>query len=492
MYKIFILALITQVASVAQAQTSAPANGSSPKVEDSTTEKAVEAAEKAAEAAERAADEAGEAAEEAVEEAVEAVAEAAEAAVEAAEAAEAADAAAEAAEAVAESSEGGEHDWGDDDDDDDGDHDDGDDDDDDDDGVLDDDFCRPRCGGKERYMTPFCSGDICFEPGVRLRLRYGAVEDDPTVAYVGRNDGFGLTSARVKLRGTYSSWVSFALSLEGGFVEQTDKNLVSGSTFAALKDAWVDVHPFDFFQARFGQFKLPFDEESIRSTASLRFTDRSVAARGIRTGEGYQQLGLTPPRDLGVMVGTQDFRVGPIGLLYLFSITNGNGVNQAYNDNSAPAFHGRLALSLWDFLSVGGGALYNPRTTGELPNLFDENDVGFTADLHAAVLGAFLDAGYHYVMTQYPTTGAPDSVAMGAAVEAGYVLWFGLGAGYRFGWFEPTSTFDNDSVMEHTVGVRYDFPELPLTMVLDYTIALEEPGRELQNNRVAGVLQLDF
>jgi len=473
-----IIVLSTQVALAAPVQTSAPTEEPAAPASEQAVEKAVDAAERAVDAAERAAEAAASASDDAADAAEQAVEEAAEAAEEAAEAAE------EAAEAAEEAEEAREEEQEDDADDDD--------DDDDDDDFLDDDFCRPRCAQRARYMTPFCSGDLCFEPGLRIRLRYDAIEDDPVAAYVGRNDGFGLSSGRIKLRGTYGSWISFHLALEGGYVEQTDKNLVSGSTFAALKDAWVDVHPFDFLQARVGQFKVPFDEEGMRSTADLRFTDRSLADRGVRAGEGYQQLGLTPPRDIGVRVGAEDFRLGPFGLMYLASITNGNGVNEAYNDNSAPAFHGRLALSLWDFLSIGGGGLYNPRTTGELPNLYDETDIGFTTDLQASVLGAFLEGSYHYVLTQFPTTGAPDSVAMGASVEAGYVLWFGLGAGYRFSWYDPTSTFDNDAIMEHTVGVRYDFPELPLALVMDYTVAMEEPGRELQNNRVAGVIQLDI
>jgi len=47
---------------------------------------------------------------------------------------------------------------------------------------------------------------------------------------------------------------------------------------------------------------------------------------------------------------------------------------------------------------------------------------------------------------------------------SGYRLWFGLGAGYRFGWYDPKTTFGNDTVMEHTVGVRYDLPDLPLAL----------------------------
>lgn len=350
--------------------------------------------------------------------------------------------------------------------------------------------CEGSCAGDN--SKGFCSGSLCLEPGVRLRVRYDAIEDDAAVSYIGRNDGFGLSSARFKLRGRHGDWLRFNLGLEGGFVEQTDSNVVAGRTFMALKDAWLDVRPFDFFQVRVGQFKTPFNLESWRSTSTLRFVDRSVGDRGIRVGEGYQTLGVSPDRDLGVMVGSQEFEVGPVSLLYLASATNGNGTNQAFNDNSFPALHGRLELGLWDVVKIGGGALYNPRSIGVLPNLYDETDLGFTADAQVAVFGAFLDASLMWVNTAYPTTGAPDSSAMAVSVEAGYLLWFGLGAGYRFAWYDPTSVFDYDAVMEHSVGVRYNLPGMPVALILDYTIALEQPGRELTNNRLAGLVQLDI
>jgi hypothetical protein len=81
---------------------------------------------------------------------------------------------------------------------------------------------------------------------------------------------------------------------------------------------------------------------------------------------------------------------------------------------------------------------------------------------------------------------------MAVTVEAGYVLWFGLGAGYRFAWFDPSSVFDYDAVTEHSVGLRYDLPGMPVALILDYTMALEQPGRELTNNRLAGLVQLDI
>lgn len=341
-------------------------------------------------------------------------------------------------------------------------------------------------------VASFCSGQLCLQPKVRLRLRYDAIEQDPSVDFIGRNNGFGLSSGRLGLAGQYRDWLNFELLMDGGFVEQTDRNLVAGSTFAALKDAWVELKPWDFIQVRAGQFKTPFDEESMRSTSDLRFVDRSVGNRGIRSGEGYQTLGLSPPRNLGVMAGAEDFTLGPLGMQYLVAVVNGNGENQAFNDNSVPAVYGRLALSAFDAVSLGVGGTYNPRTVGALPNLYDEVDAGFTVDAHAAMFGAFADASFIWMNTQFPTTGAPDSQAMAATGEIGYRLWFGLGAGYRFGWYDPTSVFANDSVMEHTIGVRYDLPRLPLALVLDYTIALEQPGRELNNNRLGALIQLNI
>lgn len=350
---------------------------------------------------------------------------------------------------------------------------------------------EPKESIKNHSPVQFCAGDFCLEPGLRLRLRYDAIEDDATVAYVGRNDGFGLSSARLKLRGNYG-WADFKLEFEGGFIRQTDSNIVAGRTFAAIKDAWIHARPFDFFEIWAGQFKVPFSAESMRSSANLHFSDYSVGERGIRAAQGYQVNGLGQPRDVGIMLGADGFQLGPVTLLYLASVTNGNGIDQAYNDNSYPALHGRMELGLWDMAYIGAGALYNPRTVGLLPNLYDEAHIGAVADFGLRLRGGFIDGSYTYMLTQYPTTGSPDSVAMAAHIEAGYQLWFGLGAAYRFAWFDPSSTFDYDALTEHSVAIRYDLPGAPVALVIDYTIALEQAGRELQNNRIGGMLQIDF
>ena len=344
---------------------------------------------------------------------------------------------------------------------------------------------------KNHHPVQFCAGDFCLEPGLRLRLRYDSIEDDATVAYVGRNDGFGLSSARLKFRGNYG-WADFKLEVEGGFIRQTDSNIVAGRTFAALKDANVHARPFSFFELWAGQFKVPFSAESMRSSANLRFADYSVGERGIRAAQGYQVHGLDQPRNLGVMMGSDGFAVGPVTLLYLASVTNGNGIDQAFNDNSYPALHGRMEVGIWDMAYLGVGALYNPRTVGVLPNLFDEAHLGGVVDFGLRLRGGFIEGSYTYMLTQYPTTLSPDSVAMAAHISAGYQLWFGLGAAYRFAWFDPSSTFDYDALTEHSVAIRYDLPGAPVALLIDYTVALEQAGRELQNNRIGGMVQIDF
>jgi len=96
-----------------------------------------------------------------------------------------------------------------------------DDDDDDDDGDDDDDRwatgrhgkkhgkCKGKCGKHHGHCgigtvamarrPLFCSGELCLQPKLRLRLRYDAIEQDPTVDYIGRNNGFGLSSGRLGL-----------------------------------------------------------------------------------------------------------------------------------------------------------------------------------------------------------------------------------------------------------------------------------------------------
>ena len=92
------------------------------------------------------------------------------------------------------------------------------------------------------------------------------------------------------------------------------------------------------------------------------------------------------------------------------------------------------------------------------------------------------------------------STAYHALVETGGL--FDVTPMYRWAYFDPTSSladsatesrspFENDALTHHTFGLNYN-PEYPIRLKVQYTLALEEEGRELDNDRAEVLLQTQW
>src|SRR5690242_224754 len=57
-----------------------------------------------------------------------------------------------------------------------------------------------------------------------LRLQYIVVQDDPNVAFVGRDDGFELQNARLGVRGKLDERVAFVVAFDGAVDERLQVN----------------------------------------------------------------------------------------------------------------------------------------------------------------------------------------------------------------------------------------------------------------------------
>jgi hypothetical protein len=94
-----------------------------------------------------------------------------------------------------------------------------------------------------------------------------------------------------------------------------------------------------------GQQFMPSDLEGSTTIAALPFARRSVATSGMRAGHGFAQAGLSPSRQMGLVVGsTENARVGDLALQYMLGLGNGNGQNILGNDNKLPAVYARLGV----------------------------------------------------------------------------------------------------------------------------------------------------
>jgi hypothetical protein len=370
----------------------------------------------------------------------------------------------------------------------------------------------PRDGLPDcRASAALCAKNDRFALWPRLRLRNGFefVQPDSQLLTVGQNDGFFLDQNRVGIDGAFRDDIRFRLIVDVvSTLPGAGQNDPVQPIVAAVRDAWVAWMPSDWFYVSAGQQFMPADLEGSTTIASLPFARRSVATAGVRPGHGLAVGGLSPTRQLGIVIGsTERSRFGNFLVEYVLAGSNGNGQNLTGNDNKLPAAYGRAGVGYAADevdVRVGVGGRFNPRTVGTLPNLFSETDALGFADLSARVFGVVFVAQGIYRQTSFDTvlpSGGPGDTSLGATAwlqldaPFGVDLW-GMKPAYRFSFYDVSSVFPDDQLLEHTLGLRWDLPfsEIPLTLFVDGTL-LSETGdgvRDLDNARLTTLVQFDF
>src|SRR6185436_12001544 len=249
------------------------------------------------------------------------------------------------------------------------------------------------------------------------------VQNDPNVAFVGRDDGFELQNARIGFRGALDRRLRFVIALDGAVDERLQVNTPEGKLRVALRDAFADAGITDRLVARAGFFDALVDPEAMVPDTRRELVDKPIESRGMRATEGYQTAGLTPGRSLGAALRLEP---GPPGGADEFS---------SNNDNDKPAVSAtvlaRLPRDGW--LMVAGR--FNPRTVGNLPFRQDEDDLQGTAGARFALGPVALAGGLIVQRTSYPTTGGPVQNAFGGHAQAMVAVpaALPLAVGYRFG-----------------------------------------------------------
>lgn len=346
-------------------------------------------------------------------------------------------------------------------------------------------------------------------PKLRLRAGYAYQQPDPDVLFVGQNDGFTLEQVRFGFGGSYKDrffirTVIDAVSLIPG---QGENNPIQPLVVSVV-DAYLHYAPSPFLQVWAGQTFMPADKEGSTSRAALIFANRSVAAGGVRPGYGFEVGGLSPARQLGLVVGANDARVGPVSLDYRAAISNGNGPSMFGNDNKLPAGYGRFGIGFKDYARIAVGGSYNPRTVGNVPSLYDELDTTVFGDLSIDAFGFELLAQGIARQTTFdsvfPEVTDPNRSALAFGFTTFVVIdkpfgfsTFGFKPGYRFSYYDPSSSFYDDQLIEQSFALRYD-PEtyqLPIALVFDFTSVIEmnESGlRQMDNNRATALVQFDL
>ncbi|MBI1948856.1 MAG: hypothetical protein HYS27_24430 [Deltaproteobacteria bacterium] len=374
------------------------------------------------------------------------------------------------------------------------------------------------CKGR---LVCYANDLVALWPKLRVRTGFQFVEADPEILYIGQNDGFFIDQARLGAEGSMVGGIGFKLTLEAAsLLPGAAPNAALTPLVGALRDAWVSWTPSPWLSLQAGQQYMPTDWEGGDVEAALPFSSKSVLSTGVRAGHGIAVAGLSPSRQVGVVVGSAPgAAVADVGLEYRFGLANGNGLNQSGNDNKWPAAFLRVGAGFaGDLVKVGLGGRYNPRTTGTLPNLYTEADaVGF-GDVALAAAGAELVLTGVYRQTELATLGPdpnPESTA-GQESSAGVMGTVAydvalpevplLGAGWhlkpalRSAFYDPSSSFQTDQLLETTLGVRLSGPaDLPAALFLDGTLLTElgdvgagVVARDLSDNRVTLLFQWEL
>lgn len=338
-----------------------------------------------------------------------------------------------------------------------------------------------------------------------LRLQYKAIQNDPNVEFVGRDDGFELQNARIGVRGTLGDDAAFVVSFDGAVDERAQINVPEGKLRVGLRDAYGDYFARRQHEdgrvksellVRAGFFQTWAEPQNQIPDVIREFVDRPIESRGVRATEGFQTQGLTPGRSLGAALRLQpQFGIAGLNGGFELAIQNGADEFSSNNDNDKPAVS---AAGLLRFAKDGHfvvAARYNPRTVGDLPFRQDETDLSGSAGFRIPAGPVAIGGGLVVVRTTFGTTGGPAQTAIGGHGQ----LTFRAGSdrapltfGYRFGLLDPSSLFTTDRVMEHTVGGVLGVPRLRMRVQLQLTHVIEQAARELSNSRAQLALELSL
>lgn len=117
----------------------------------------------------------------------------------------------------------------------------------------------------------------------------------------------------------------------------------------ALLDAYLQLKPLRYANLTFGQFKVPFSQENLRSSSDLLTVERSQVVNSLVPGRDNGSQG----RDIGAGVaGSHDF-THSTGMDYVVGIFNGAGIDRK-DDNNRKDFAVRLSLRPFESLALSG------------------------------------------------------------------------------------------------------------------------------------------
>ena len=351
-----------------------------------------------------------------------------------------------------------------------------------------------------------------------LRIAYRAVQDDPLIQYFGRNDGFVYVNARPWFAGRMENGLGFRFQFEAAATLPAQDDVSPyRDKVVRPRDAFISYQPFSPLTLQVGQFKPPHDLEELLPTPQILFSERSVGAQGVSGFEGRNVRGLAVDRQVGLQATGQYFFLSPDdsaqgpGFAYALAITNGSPALLTFNDNDSLAYFARGSLHWGDLISLGGGVFYNDTTLQNNQDVVDQSVTGATADLMFTGFGVTALASYTQRREEtdlFADRNEPDEAALTYTVARSFQAQIAyeipvvhIQPAYRFATYDPSAEFNTvdpqarqirevDALTQHTIGLNYNAPTYPIRLVLDYTLAQEQEGQEIDNDRFEALLQI--
>lgn len=310
---------------------------------------------------------------------------------------------------------------------------------------------------------------------------------------IGGRNGFRLANVRFGLVLTPVERLEVVASLDGSVARRRETDPLDGSRVVDLKDAYLSWSAHRLATLRAGQFKAPYNAESLLGDGALPFISRSVVSEGILPPEGFPRTGLALDRQVGLEVSSERLGSRSAGLRYAVALVNGNGPNALNNDNNAVAPMARLSFELRELLTVSVNGYYNQETEGVRPFRLSSNRLGLGADLTATLGGLDLVAVVLARQTTHPELGGSRESALGLVGWARYLhRRSGLEGGIRLAHLEPSSVVPEDRLTEISAMAGYRVKGFPLRVVLQYTLRVEEPAVSIDNNSLDALAQVSW
>jgi hypothetical protein len=346
---------------------------------------------------------------------------------------------------------------------------------------------------KTKKASPF---QTRFGGSLLMGFRY--TSNDPSRLRLGDSDGFYVNRARINVEGSLYGFRG-VISVDGAFDRQAEPLDVSPAVrrlFVELRDAFISYNHKSGFFAMVGQSKVPFGMHSERGATAEHFIRYPLIAIGEDIAFGDQVRGIMPGRDIGLTLGfRRKFSLVTLSLEAM--VYNGNGANTFANDSDLPAVASRLSVGIGSFLKIGASFLWNQRRLGDEPNLFDESEIAFGADIALNIAGFFLEGEFAARSTDFPTTNQQSAFGFGFRADAGYrIKAIGLEIAVRFEMYDATDLFDDDQLMYITPALTWYYriwKSHELAIRLNYTIKIEQTeARTLNNDQLNVMFQYRF